>query len=1159
MKILRVRFNNLNSLCGEQPHEVDFEKSPLQGTSLFAITGPTGAGKSTLLDAITLALYGRAARYADVSSPEDMMSRHCGECQAEVEFSVPAGRYRAVWQLHRKRRKPDGPFQPAKRYIYDAATGAVLAQSIREADDKIEQIIGLDYSRFLRSAMLAQGEFAKFLKAGAAERSELLECLTGTTVYSELGQLAHSEAARRQTDLSTRENNLANVVLYTAQERQERAEALVRLEAESEAAQREKTRVDQALHLARELARVLGSERHIVQSQNELDRRRQAAEPELARLQTHLGTLPFVEALGRLDAAIEQHRTQTSRFSEAESAYAKADRENRATLAAAASFAVKLTTTDRKQLAGIQREFETQTQKQREIVQWLDQHVRDGTKLEAALPTLQAGLHDLSHRRKALQDAQRGVADVTAKVTTQEKSLPEFEQSLAAARQTLVARTTDKTQAETNLQSILAGRTTAERRTETDNLQTRLDSTREIIAQVKRRDEVQGKLESNRQQLLTLTDSLKAAAVQVAELTDKRRTIQEQHAQKRDYLGQVKFRQSFEQHRATLHRGEACPLCGATDHPYAEGYEPRFDPNQLEGELQALTSALGNLEAELTRAQATQIGYQTQKTLLEDGIREEEAIVTAVNQKIDAVASGLELSDSRLDTLQRVVADALSQQKTLKDELVQIEGAEKKFERCTLEHLCTQQAVDRAMGERTRQVERWQELQIQQANLTEAVQSAAGELEKCVEGLASQMEPFGCGVPEPGNETTSRQILEDRQGHHRKQENARRDLEGTIVAAQARVQLASQSLDQLTLKAEELLRRTEAQPVIGEEVSSMAQLQAVWHKLEDALQSLGSSESALQTAHGNRVHHRQAVEAAVTLVDQQTADLTQRLASSRFDSLEKLRAARLGAGEAARLEKLDKDLAAQSNELNGQSAAVQRGIQELRAKEAPEEAMIPVLEERSTGLEQTYRQRLSEVSQTRVELAQDDTKRHEHERGMAELAEERTRLMVWTRLQSLIGSHDGAKFRKFAQGISLDLLVRRANGHLRRLNERYELCRREGDQLDLDIVDHHQAGVTRPLASLSGGESFLSSLALALGLADLASRKVQINSLFIDEGFGTLDAESLDIAISALDGLRRHNKTIGVISHVELLKERISTQIVVEKGVGGTSRFLVKQ
>jgi exonuclease SbcC len=125
------------------------------------------------------------------------------------------------------------------------------------------------------------------------------------------------------------------------------------------------------------------------------------------------------------------------------------------------------------------------------------------------------------------------------------------------------------------------------------------------------------------------------------------------------------------------------------------------------------------------------------------------------------------------------------------------------------------------------------------------------------------------------------------------------------------------------------------------------------------------------------------------------------------------------------------------------------------------------------------------------------------------------------------------------------------------LAERYRLMAAEGDELDLRIVDLYQANVDRPMESLSGGESFLASLALALGLSELASRHHPIDSLFIDEGFGTLDTETLEVALSALENLRSRGKTIGLISHVELLKERLTTQVRVLRGAGGTSRIEV--
>ena len=175
----------------------------------------------------------------------------------------------------------------------------------------------------------------------------------------------------------------------------------------------------------------------------------------------------------------------------------------------------------------------------------------------------------------------------------------------------------------------------------------------------------------------------------------------------------------------------------------------------------------------------------------------------------------------------------------------------------------------------------------------------------------------------------------------------------------------------------------------------------------------------------------------------------------------------------------------------------------------------------------------------------------------AALAEETAQLKTWTQLSALIGSHDGKKFRVFAQGLSLEVLLRHANTHLARLNPRYHLGRADGENLDLEIIDLYQASARRPMSSLSGGESFLASLALALGLSDLAGRNVQIDSLFIDEGFGTLDTETLDTALSALESLRLQEKTVGIISHVEVLKERIGVQINVARQPDGCSALKV--
>ena len=176
---------------------------------------------------------------------------------------------------------------------------------------------------------------------------------------------------------------------------------------------------------------------------------------------------------------------------------------------------------------------------------------------------------------------------------------------------------------------------------------------------------------------------------------------------------------------------------------------------------------------------------------------------------------------------------------------------------------------------------------------------------------------------------------------------------------------------------------------------------------------------------------------------------------------------------------------------------------------------------------------------------------------VAEIAAQQAHCDLWGGLAELIGSANGAKFRTFAQSLTLERLLLVANDHLNELAPRYQLQRVPGTDLALQVVDRDMGDEIRGVESLSGGESFLVSLALALGLASLSSKETQVESLFIDEGFGTLDPESLDTALACLDSLQSTGRQIGVISHVQTMVERIGVQIRIEALGGGESRVLL--
>lgn len=234
-----------------------------------------------------------------------------------------------------------------------------------------------------------------------------------------------------------------------------------------------------------------------------------------------------------------------------------------------------------------------------------------------------------------------------------------------------------------------------------------------------------------------------------------------------------------------------------------------------------------------------------------------------------------------------------------------------------------------------------------------------------------------------------------------------------------------------------------------------------------------------------------------------------------------------------------------------------RYLKHLQADDKPldEDTKDSLTEKLSLATSQieTINQRLSEIG---VSLLGHEKGKEQIKTFEKELNEKTDLYENWSKLNELLGSANGNKFKTIAQGYTLDVLLSYANKHLMELSPRYSL-EKISDTLALQVVDNDMLGEVRSVHSLSGGESFLISLALALGLSSLSSNKMTIESLFIDEGFGALDIDTLSVAMDALDNLQTQGRKIGVISHVEEMKERISTQIQVIKSANGRSSIKI--
>ncbi|MGB2129943.1 MAG: AAA family ATPase, partial [Marinobacterium sp.] len=284
MRILQIRFNNLNSLAGEW--EVDLTDPAFTGDGLFAITGPTGAGKSTLLDAVCLALYGRTPRQPRISQAQnEVMSRQTGECFAEVVFETPQGRWRCHWSQHRSRKKADGSLQPPRHEVAEADSGKLLATKIKDVAERVERLTGMDFDRFTRSMLLAQGSFAAFLQADPDERAPILEQITGTSIYSDISIAVHQRRGEERQCLEQLRATQAGLQLLDAEEEAELERELAGV-AEQVHEQGQRIAQQQTLLNWREqLDREQAQQQQLQQEQQQLEQSQQAFLPQQQRLE----------------------------------------------------------------------------------------------------------------------------------------------------------------------------------------------------------------------------------------------------------------------------------------------------------------------------------------------------------------------------------------------------------------------------------------------------------------------------------------------------------------------------------------------------------------------------------------------------------------------------------------------------------------------------------------------------------------------------------------------------------------------------------------------------------------------------------------------------------------------------------------------------------
>ncbi|EZH84080.1 chromosome segregation protein SMC [Ectopseudomonas composti] len=1141
MKILSLRLKNLNSLKGEW--KIDFAAEPFAGSGLFAITGPTGAGKTTLLDAICLALYHRTPRMSTLSaSGNELMTRHTADCLAEVEFEVKGQGYRAFWSQRRARDKVDGALQAPKVELARIADGEILTDKIREKESLTAELTGLDFERFTKSMLLAQGGFAAFLEANANQRAELLEELTGTEVYGQISQQVYERTKAAEQALGLLKSRAQGMELLDEAQRAELQAEAERLTQEQAPLQVEQQTLLVGQRWREALQRAEQQAGEAAQGLEQARQRQAAAVEDLERLaasEPAARLLPLHQAWQQ--AQHDSQQAERDLFALREQLQMCAERERQALWQASHH-------------AGHWREQRhvalTQVQQQHAEVQaWLSER-----SSQARLGELLSGWDERFTQRakaeQALQTAQARLSESTVQLTTLQRQRDEQGVRLTTLQQQVQQARDAEVQQQGAVQALLGEAGEAGLRQDWQRLQTRSRVFDRLQQLAQSREALGAQLAELPPRLAELQRRQADKNTEINALRERYKVLKQQVADKEKLLEQEQRIQDLEAYRARLQPGEACPLCGSHEHPAISQYQAlnvsatEQALAQCRSELSDLENQGANLRDELTRlaaqieqvqtqqaqaeAQLLPLDQQWQQQLSEQDIRLQDTAELAILQQ---------QHEHELAALQARLEAAQAQQTELQRLRELRESAEREQVEAERQQAILSRDLDNTQARLAEQQAHLNALQTEQAQ-------QAQELLASLQGFANEL-PADAGW-----------LAQQKAAWHAWQQTQAREQQLLDLEREAQRQL-----DDAQVQAEHWQSRWQ---------ESGAPNLAAPVQVNDPQQALRESAERLATTQRERdgLAGSEQAQAALLVREQQRLQAGQQawqqaLLSSPFADQAAFEAAVLSDDERERLLQLKADLERSHTQAATLLTAAQAEVQRLMAE--PQTALsLEQLAEQIQALQERLRALSERQGELRAQLQADEARRSSQQALFAEINAQESEQRLWQQLNGLIGSADGAKFRKFAQGLTLDHLIHLANRQLTRLHGRYQLARKSSGELELEVCDTWQADVARDCRTLSGGESFLVSLALALALSDLVSHKTSIDSLFLDEGFGTLDGETLEVALDALDNLNASGKTIGVISHVEAMKERIPVQLRVHKGVGlGYSRldarFAVKE